>query len=49
MALHALGVDRVAALGIGAALGFGLRGAAIIRGWSLPTYRARPGREYPEP
>nr|WP_246503881.1 trimeric intracellular cation channel family protein [Plastoroseomonas arctica] len=48
MTLHALGVERVAALGIGAALGFGLRAAAILRGWSLPTYRARPGRDYPE-
>lgn len=48
MALHALGVERVVALGIGAAVGFALRAAAILRGWSLPTYRARPGRDYPK-
>ncbi len=30
------------AAGIGFA--FALRAMAIIRGWSLPTYRARPGR-----
>jgi len=46
--LHGLGVGRVAALGIGAGLGFGLRAAALLRGWSLPAYRARPGRDYPE-
>ncbi len=46
--LHGLGVERVTALGIGAGLGFALRAAAILRGWSLPTYRARPGRDYPE-
>lgn len=48
VALHGLGVERVTALGIGAAAGFALRAAAILRGWSLPTYRARPGRDYPE-
>ncbi len=48
VALHGFGVERVTALGIGAAAGFALRAAAILRGWSLPTYRARPGRDYPE-
>ncbi|MES2710501.1 MAG: trimeric intracellular cation channel family protein [Pseudomonadota bacterium] len=48
VALHGAGVERVTALGAGAALCFALRAAALLRGWSLPTYRARPGREYPE-
>lgn len=32
----------------GIAVGFGIRAAAILRGWSLPAYRARPGRDYPD-
>lgn len=48
VALYGLGVERVTSLGIGAAAGFALRAAAILRGWSLPAYRARPGRDYPE-
>jgi uncharacterized membrane protein YeiH len=27
---------------VGLLIGFGLRGAAIQRGWSLPRYRSRP-------
>lgn len=42
------GLGREAALGLCAVLCFGLRAAAILRGWSLPAYRARPGREYPD-
>nr|WP_255568582.1 trimeric intracellular cation channel family protein [Neoroseomonas alba] len=43
-----LGVGRTAAISCGIALGFGARAAAITAGWSLPTYRARPGRDYPD-
>lgn len=49
-------VAYVAALGLGAPppvaavagalAAFLLRAGAIARGWSLPTYRARPGREF---
>jgi len=49
-------VAYVAALGLGspppvaavagALAAFLLRAGAIARGWSLPTYRARPGREF---
>nr|WP_272876903.1 trimeric intracellular cation channel family protein [Neoroseomonas terrae] len=46
--LHYHGVERTVALSCGIALGFGTRAAAILGGWSLPTYRARPGREYPD-
>ena len=43
-----IGVPRTVAVSCGIALGFGVRAAAIVGGWSLPTYRARPGREYPD-
>jgi uncharacterized membrane protein YeiH len=42
------GMPRDLALPIGAFAGFALRGAAILRGWSMPTYKARPGRDYPD-
>jgi uncharacterized membrane protein YeiH len=45
--LHA-GAGRAVGLSCGIAIGFGVRAAAITRGWSLPSYRARPGREYPD-
>lgn len=48
VALHQLGVPRDLAILAGIAAAFALRAAAILRGWSLPTYRARPGRDYPE-
>ncbi|MGY4802215.1 trimeric intracellular cation channel family protein [Teichococcus aerofrigidensis] len=46
--LTAAGADRGLAVCTGLALAFGLRAAAIRRGWSLPAYRARPGRDYPD-
>lgn len=42
------GAERVLAVSLGIAVGFGARAAAILGGWSLPTYRARPGRDYPD-
>jgi uncharacterized membrane protein YeiH len=42
------GAGRVAAISAGGLLAFGARAAAIVTGWSLPTYRARPGRDYPD-
>jgi uncharacterized membrane protein YeiH len=33
----------IAAL-LGGTIAFGVRGLALARGWSLPTYRSRPGR-----
>lgn len=41
-------MPREAAIAAGFALGLAIRGAAIRRGWSLPPYRARPGRDYPD-
>ncbi len=38
------GIDGLTAAGVGFVLGFGVRGCAIWFGWSLPGYRARPGR-----
>ena len=42
------GFPREVSLTLCAVLCFGLRAAAIRRGWSLPSYRARPGRDYPD-
>ncbi|QIE57027.1 trimeric intracellular cation channel family protein [Pikeienuella piscinae] len=39
------GVPPLIAFPIAALAGFGLRAGAILRGWSLPRYRPRPGRE----
>ncbi|UFN48086.1 trimeric intracellular cation channel family protein [Roseomonas sp. OT10] len=46
--LTELGLPRGTALLAGAAACFSLRATAILRGWSLPTYNARPGRNYPD-
>lgn len=43
-----IGASRDVAVGAGMLAGFLLRAAAIRRGWSMPTYRARPGRDYPD-
>jgi uncharacterized membrane protein YeiH len=45
--LSALGVGADAALIAAAAACFATRGLALWRGWSLPPYRRRPGRDYP--
>lgn len=42
----ALGAPFWAAAAIGIVAGFTLRAGAIVRGWALPRYRARPGREW---
>jgi uncharacterized membrane protein YeiH len=42
------GVPREGAFAAGVAAGFLLRALALVRGWSLPPYRARPGRDYPD-
>jgi uncharacterized membrane protein YeiH len=39
-----LAVPHDVALLAGASVGFAVRGVALRRGWSLPVYRARPGR-----
>lgn len=41
-----LDAGRVAAAMTGFVAAFGVRGLAIAFGWCLPTYRARPGRNY---
>lgn len=48
VALTLLGAGRGLAVCAGMALAFLVRGAAILRGWSLPAYKARPGRDYPD-
>ncbi len=42
------GLGRVAAISAGGGVAFGARAAAILAGWSLPAYRARAGRDYPD-
>jgi uncharacterized membrane protein YeiH len=44
--LEAAGLDRTVAISAGALLALGTRAAAILRAWSLPAYRTRPGRDY---
>jgi len=41
VALEALGAGRPLAVGLGAALAFAIRAAALGRGWSLPVYGGR--------
>ena len=42
------GIWRETALLAGMGVCFAIRAAAILRGWSLPAYKGRPGREYPD-
>jgi uncharacterized membrane protein YeiH len=46
VAAAGLGAPREIAVGLGFAVGFAVRAAALQRGWSLPRYKARPGRTY---
>ncbi|MBR0679398.1 trimeric intracellular cation channel family protein [Roseomonas eburnea] len=46
--LQDAGVAREVAVSLGGLLAFGARAVAIVTGWSLPAYRARPGRNYPD-
>lgn len=48
VALIGLDTSRVVAAGAGFVVTFGIRGLALAFGWSLPTYRSRPGRDYLE-
>ncbi len=44
--LSSMGVPFDMSAGVAVASGFLLRAGGIKFGWSLPTYKARPGREY---
>ncbi len=46
IALHAAGADPALAAAAGFAGGLALRAGAIARGWALPRYRPRGGRDY---
>jgi uncharacterized membrane protein YeiH len=48
VALRLALLPRDVALIAGIGLGFGIRGAAIWRGWSLPAFKPRPARDYPD-
>jgi uncharacterized membrane protein YeiH len=45
VALHSMGFGREIAVVAGVAVGFALRAGALLWGWSLPRYRARPPRD----
>ena len=44
--ISALGVSTEISMIVGMAAGFSLRALGIVKGLSLPSYKARPGREY---
>lgn len=46
--LTGIGAPREIAISAAVAAGFALRGVALVRGWSLPRYRQRPGRSAQE-
>ncbi|WP_237214858.1 trimeric intracellular cation channel family protein [Falsiroseomonas oryziterrae] len=48
VALRLAPLPRDVAVVAGIATGFVIRAAAIQRGWSLPPYRGRPARDYPD-
>ena len=45
VAADALGLPLALSAGLAAALAFGVRAGALARGWTLPAYRPRPGRD----
>ncbi|MCQ4161860.1 trimeric intracellular cation channel family protein [Roseomonas sp. GC11] len=47
VALTQAGLERGAAILAGMGLAFAIRAAALRWGWSLPAYKPRPGRDYP--
>jgi uncharacterized membrane protein YeiH len=48
VALRLAPLPRDIAVPVGIGVGFSIRAAAIMYGWSLPPYRSRPAREYPD-
>ncbi len=48
VALTQAGLWREPAFAAGVATCFAIRALALARGWSLPAYRGRPGRDYPD-
>ncbi len=48
VALRLAPLERHVAVPAGILRGFTIRAAAIRFGWSLPSYRARPARDYPD-
>lgn len=48
VALTAIGAPPIAATAMGFAVGFATRAAALLFGISVPVYKPRPGRDYPD-
>ena len=47
VAALALGAEKPWAAALGFLVGFAIRAGGIQLGWALPTYKPRPGRDYP--
>lgn len=45
VAAEAAGLSQIAAAGLGFVVASAIRGSALVFGWTLPTYRSRPGRD----
>lgn len=45
VAAEAAGLDQIVSAGLGFAVASITRGSALAFGWTLPTYRSRPGRD----
>jgi uncharacterized membrane protein YeiH len=48
VAMRLAPLPRDVALVSGILIGFAIRAAAIVKGWSLPPYKPRPARDYPD-
>ena len=45
VASEAAGLGKITSAGLGFATASAVRGSALVFGWTLPTYRSRPGRD----
>jgi uncharacterized membrane protein YeiH len=45
VACEAAGLGQITSAVLGFAMASGVRGSALALGWTLPTYRSRPGRD----
>lgn len=45
VASEAAGLGQITSAGLGFVMASGVRGSALALGWTLPTYRSRPGRD----
>jgi uncharacterized membrane protein YeiH len=43
--MQGAGMTEMLSAGVGFFVAVGIRGSALAFGWTLPTYRSRPGRD----